>query len=135
MKRFARILAILVLALAMFATPAHAMPYKFRHCPQVKKNGITYVLYKRCAIVRKTPNRETVTIPNTIKVKGKRYCVRAIWDHTFEMTPKLKTVNLKAKNLECIEDPAIFENHNIEVITHDVFTRKWLKRSGVNVIH
>ena len=133
MKRFASIFAILALILTIFTTPAHAMPNKFKNCPTTKQNGITYILYKKCAIVKRTPNRKTVVIPNTIKVKGKKYCVRAIWDNTFERTPKLRVVNLKAKNLECIEDPAIFTNHKIKVITHDKFTYDWLKRGGVNV--
>jgi hypothetical protein len=42
-------------------------------------------------------------------------------------------IDLRAKYLECIEDPAIFDNHRIKVIAHDNSTYKWLKRSGVNV--
>lgn len=133
MKRFISALTVLVLALTMFATPAHALANKFKGCPNVKKDGITYLLYKRCAIVRKTPNQRKVTIPNSIKVGRKRYYVRAIWDHTFESTPKLRVVNLKATDLECIEDPAIFKNPKIKVIAHDRFTYKWLKRGHVNV--
>lgn len=133
MKRLVSALAALVLTLTMFATPAQAIPNKFKGCLEVKKDGITYLLYKRCAIVRKTPNQRKVTIPNSIKVGHKRYHVRAIWDHTFEMTPKLRVVNLKATDLECIEDPAIFKNHKIKVVAHDQFTYKWLKRSHVNV--
>ena len=135
MKRLASIFVTLVLVLAVFVTPAHAIPAKFKGCPTVKQNGITYMLYKRCAIVRKTPNQKRVVIPNTIKVKGKTYGVRAIWDHTFECTPKLRIVDLRATDLECIEDPAIFENHNIKVIAHDTFTYKWLKRNHVNVTY
>lgn len=133
MKRFASILATIAIVLVVFATPAHAMPNKFKNCPQAKQNGITYVLYKRCAIVRKTPNQKRIVIPNTIKVKGKVYCVRSVWDHTFECNSKLRVVDLKAKNLECIEDPAIFVNHKIKVVAHDVSTYKWLKRNHVNV--
>lgn len=133
MKRFASILATITLIFAIFTTPAHAMPVKFRNCPTTKQNGITYILYKKCAIVKHTPNRKTVVIPNTIKVKGKKYCVRSVWDRTFEMTPKLRVVDLRATNLECIEDPAIFDNHNIKVIAHDVLTYKWLKNNHVNV--
>lgn len=133
MKRFASIFVVITLVLAVFTTPAHAIPAKFKGCPTVKQNGITFMLYKRSAIVRKTPNQKRVVIPNTIKVKGKTYCVRSVWDHTFEMTPKLRVVDLKATNLECIEDPAIFDNHNIKVIAHDAFTYKWLKRNHVNV--
>ena len=135
MKRFATILTTIALILAIFVTPAQAMPNKFKDCPQVKQNGITYLLYKECAIVRKTPNRKIVTIPNKIKVNGKKYVVRAIWDHTFEMTPKLRKINLKATSLECIEDPAIFKSRKIKVVAHDSFTYNWLKRNNVNVIY
>lgn len=135
MKRFASILATITLVFAMFTTPAHAIPAKFKECPSVKQNGITFMLYKRCAIVRKTPNQKRVVIPNTIKVKGKTYCVRSVWDHTFECTPKLRVVDLKAINLEAIEDPAIFTNHKIKVIAHDKMTYKWLKRNHVNVTY
>lgn len=133
MKRFASIFVVITLVLAVFTTPAHAIPTKFKGCPTVKQNGITFMLYKRCAIVRKTPNKKRVVIPNMIKVKGKTYRVRSVWDHTFEMTSKLRVVDLKATSLECIEDPAIFDNHNIKVIAHDAFTYKWLKRNHVNV--
>lgn len=134
MKRFTSILATFALIFAIFATPAHAIPTRFKNCPTAKKNGITYILYKKYAIVKRTPNRKTVVIPNTIKVKGKKYHVSSVWEGTFEKTPKLRVVNLKATNLECIEDPAIFDNHNIKVIVHDADTYKWLKRGGVNVI-
>ena len=129
--------AILALAMAItmiFPARALAIPAKFRNCPSVTKDGVTYLLYKRCAIVRKTPNRKTVTIPRTIRVKGKTYGVRAIWDHTFEMTPKLRTVILKA-DVECIEDPAIFTSHRIKVKTNSKDMYKWLKRGGVNVTY
>lgn len=133
-KKLVSIVIAAVLAIsAAFPARAEAIPSKFRNCPSVQQNGITYLLYKNLAIVRKTPNRETVTIPNTIKVRGKKYLVRAIWDHTFEMTPKLRTIKLKATSLECIEDPAIFTNHKIKVVAYDKSTFKWLKRSGVNV--
>lgn len=135
MKRFASILVTLVLVLAVFVTPAHAIPAKFKGYPMVKQEGITYMLYKRCAIVRKTPNQKRVTIPNTIKVKGKTYNVRSVWDRTFECTPKLRVVDLKATDLECIEDPAIFTNRKIKVIAHDKMTYKWLKRNHVNVTY
>ncbi len=133
MKRFISALTTFALVLAVFATPAHAMPNKFKGCPNVKQGDITYMLYQRCAIVRRTPNQKKVVIPNAIKVKGKTYRVRSVWDHTFELTPKLRVVDLKATALEAIEDPAIFTNHKIKVVAHDVATYKWLKRNHVNV--
>ena len=128
-------LAIAAAIIATAAAPAHAeaIPYKFRKCPSVTQNGITYLLYKRCAIVTATPNRRTVTIPHSIKAGGKRYTVRAIWDHTLEMCPKLRRVNLKARDLESIEDPRIFEDRRVLVVAHDKSTSAWLRREGVNV--
>lgn len=113
--------------------PAQAIPRKFRNCPKVSQNGITYLLYQRAAIVTRTPNRQSVTIPDTIRHSGKTYTVRSIWDHTIEMCPKIKRIILKARSLEAIEDPAIFENHSIKVVAYDRSTYAWLKRSGVNV--
>lgn len=133
MKRFASIFATLALILAIFTTPAHAIPRKFKNCPQVKQDGITYLLYDKCAIVTKTPNRYTITIPHKIKAKGKTYTVRSIWEGTFERNKSLRVINLRAKYLECIEDPAIFDNHRIKVNCYDRSTYNWLKRNHVNV--
>lgn len=127
--------AFLSLALGAIVTaatprPAQAIPRKFRGCPRIKQNGIAYLLYKRYAIVARTPNRKSVTIPNSIKLSGKTYVVSAIWDGTFSRTPKLRRIVLKAKNLETIEDPSIFRGR-ISVITYDRSTYRWLKSAGV----
>jgi len=119
-------------ALAVTPEPAEAMPAKFRKCPKVTQNGITYLLYKRCAIVTRTPNRSSITIPHSIRHAGKSYTVRNIWDHTIEECPKIRRIVLKARDLEAIEDPAIFENRRILVICYDRSTYQWLKRSRVN---
>lgn len=134
MKRLVNLIVALTFIFTVFTTPAHAMPNKFKNCPRTKQDGITYILYGNGAIVYQTPKRNTITIPNTIKVKNKTYVVKAIWDRTFELNKSLRIVNLKAKNLECIEDPAIFTNHNIKVNVWDKSTYNWLKRGGVNVI-
>lgn len=120
-------------ALALTPEPAEAIPRKFRKCPKVTQNGIEYLLYHRAAIVTRTPNRRSITIPDTIRHDGARYQVRSIWDHTIEMCPKIRRVILKARSLEAIEDPAIFEDHSIKVVAYDRSTYQWLKRSGVNV--
>ena len=131
-RQFFAALAALA-ALAVTPEPAEAMPRKFRKCPSVTQNGITYLLYQRCAIVTRTPNRASVTIPHSIRHAGHTYLVRSIWDHTIEMCPKTKRVILKARSLEAIEDPAIFEDHSIKVVAYDRSTYQWLKRSSVNV--
>lgn len=95
-------------ALAVIAVtpePAEAMPRKFRRCPTVKQNGITYLLYKRLAIVTKCPARKSVTIPDTIKHSGTRYTVRAIWDGA--ISKQTRRVVIKARHLETIEDARI----------------------------
>ena len=117
---------------AITPRPAEAMPAKFRKCPTVTQNGVTYRLYKRFAIVQATPNRQSVTIPNTIKTGGKSYTVTAIWDRTFSKCPKTQRVILKARHLETIEDPAIFRG-KISVTAYDRATYAWLKRGGVKV--
>lgn len=119
-------------AVAITPRPAEAMAVKFRKCPTVKQNGITYRLYQRYAIVEKTPNRRSVTIPDRIKTGGKTYTVTAIWDGTFSKCPKTKRVILKARHLETIEDPAIFSGR-ISVTAYDRTTYKWLKRGGAKV--
>lgn len=119
-------------AVAITPRPAEAMPAKFRKCPTVEQNGVTYRLYKRYAIVQATPNRKSVTIPNAVKAGGKSYTVSAIWDKTFSRTPKLQRVILKARHLETIEDPAIFSGR-ISVTAYDRTTYKWLKRGGAKV--
>lgn len=120
-------------ALAVTPTEAEATPRKFAKCPKVTQNGIEYLLYKRAAIVTKTPNRASVTIPHSIRHNGKSYIVRSIWDHTIEECPKIRRIVLKARDLEAIEDPAIFEDRRIVVIAYDRSTYTWLKRSRVNV--
>lgn len=126
-------LAVGALAAITAPTPAEAIPRKFRKCPKVTQNGIEYLLYHRAAIVTRTPNRRSITIPDTIRHDGARYQVRSIWDHTIEMCPKIRRVILKARSLEAIEDPAIFDSHRIVVICYDRGTYQWLKRSRVNV--
>lgn len=114
-------------------TNAYAIPNKFKNCPTTKQHSITYLLWKDYAIVTKTPNKKTITIPNKVKTNHKTYIVRNVWDNTLENATKLKTVHLKAKCLEVIEDPIIFQNHKIKVVAYDRGTFKWLKANNVNV--
>lgn len=89
-------------ALAVTPQPAEATPRKFRKCPQVKQNGVRYLLWKRYAIVTKCPARKSVTIPDKIKSSGARYTVRAIWDGA--ICKETRRVVIKARHLETIED-------------------------------
>ena len=67
-----------------------------------------------------------------MKAGGKAYTVTAIWDGTFSKCPETRRVILKARNLETIEDPAIFSG-KISVTAYDRATYAWLKRGGVKV--
>lgn len=114
---------------AAAADPRENWPEAMQGDPTTKQNGITYLLHDS-AIVIETPNRKSVTIPDSIKYEGKRYPVAAIWDGTFSATPKLRRVILKATELETIEDLAIYDG-KIEVICSDRATYEWLKEVGV----
>ena len=133
MKRFGFVLVLAALLCALIPSQADAMPRKFKNCPTTKQDGITYRLWDRCAIVERTPNRKNITIPNSIRYKNKTYRVTAIWDGTFYHNSALRNLNIKATNLECIEDGAIFKRRYIKVTVHDRGTYNWLKRGGVNV--
>lgn len=133
------------LALALFAItapcttqaeedPRANYPYDMRNDPTTEQNGITYLLHEDFAVVIATPNRRTVTIPHAIRYADKRYTVLAIWDGTFSETPKLRRVKLKARNLETIEDPRIFEDASVQVICYDRATYEWLNEVGVNAV-
>ena len=122
--------AFLALAiLALTPSPAQAIPRKYRNCPTTKQNGITYLIYKRYAIVERTPDRKTVTIPDAIKHDGSSYAVSAIWDGTFSKSKKLQKIVLKCRHLESIEDAAIWDNARLTVIVQDKSIYQWLKRT------
>ena len=98
--------------------------------PTTEQNGVVYLLHDQAAIVIETPNRKSITIPDSIRHGRKRYPVAAIWDGTFSATPELQRVILKATELETIEDPAIYDG-KIEVICSDRATYEWLHDVGV----
>lgn len=124
--------ALAAAAIITAATPrtAEAIPAKFRKCPRVVQNGITYRLFECTAIVEKCPARKSVTIPHSIRHAGKAYTVAAIWDGA--ISPKTARVVLKARELETIEDARIWRR-NVTVICGDKSTRAWLKRGGAKV--
>ena len=132
MKRIKLIVLATLTILALTATTAHAIPKKFKNCPSTKQDGITYLLYRDAAIVTKVPNRRVLTIPYSIRARGRRYKVTSIWEHTFECVPSLRTIYLRA-DVEAIEDPRIFRDRRVEVRTNIWANYTWLKRSRVNV--
>lgn len=132
MKRLVKFMALFAILTALLVpTEALAIPKKFKDCPTTRQDGVTYLLYKSHAIVTKTPNQKKVTVPYSVKYKGKKYAVKAIWDGTFSKNGKLKQVDLKC-DLETIEDPAIFDR-GIKVTVHHKSMYKWLKAEGVKV--
>lgn len=128
-RQFFAIAAAAIITAATSHT-AQAIPYKFRKCPRVVQNGVTFRLYQRAAIVEKCPARKSVTIPHSIRHAGKAYTVAAIWDGAIQ--PQTARVVLKARELETIEDARIWRR-KVTVICTDRATREWLRRGGAKV--
>lgn len=124
-------LAIGAIATAATPRPAEAKPAKFRKCETVTQNGITYLLYKRWAIVTKCAARKSITIPDSIKAGGRRYTVRNVWDGA--ISGKTKRITLKARHLESVEDAAVWQRCDLAIICSDRATHKWLKSSSARV--
>lgn len=77
-------------------TPAPKAPAQFT----VKEKGVTYTckMWKKGLTITKiTTKKSTITIPTTLKVKGKRYKVLQFNKNVFKGCKKLKTVKLRAK--------------------------------------
>lgn len=77
-------------------TPAPKAPSQFT----VKEKGVTYTckMWKKGLTITKiTTKKSTITIPTTLKVKGKRYKVLQFNKNVFKGCKKLKTVKLRAK--------------------------------------
>lgn len=135
MKRatLAIVAALLTLLVALTPVDAHAVPKKWRNAPSVTQSGVTYRYRDKVAVVTKVPNRKEVTIPAFIKVNGKRYQVRAIWDDALWGAKKLRKLTIHA-DLESIEDPAIWDRRpRIKVVATVPGVYSWLKRTGVSV--
>ena len=132
MKRIYKLTIIaLLVALVSVAIPAraYAIPKRWRDAPTVTQDGATYRYRDGVAVVTKLPNRKEVTVPYSIKAKGKTYAVRAIWDGA--IGSKTKKITLHA-NLDTCEDERLWSKQ-IKVRATDASTYKWLKRTGANV--
>ena len=115
---------IAALVLAITPDPAEAMPVQFAKCPTVKQNGITYRLYRSFAIVTKCAPRKSVTIPDDIRVNGKRYTVDNIWNGA--ISRKTTRLVIKARHLDGIENRDIWHRRDLRIICKDEATRKWI---------
>ena len=126
-----KLIAIILIVLAIFPTTANAEPLNRRGKPRVTKDGVTYVLIDDCAAVTKVANKKTVTIPKYVTHKGRKYEVLSIDEGTLSKCPKLKTVYLKAELEECC-DRTLFKRDGRKVTIHvyDWGTYCWLTRKG-----
>ena len=128
MKRIYKLTIIaLLVALAAIPARAYAIPKRWRDAPSITQDGATYRYRDGVAVVTKLPNRKEVTVPYSIKAKGKTYAVRAIWDGA--IGKKTTSIRLKA-NLDTCEDGRLWK---VKVTCYDKATYKWLKSTGARV--
>lgn len=106
------------------------MAKKFRNCPSTTQGNVTYLIYKDLAIVTKTKGKNVV-VPYSIKYKGKRCKVRAIWDGALGNNKRLRKIDLQA-NLETCEDITLFKRdcRKVRITVHRTGDYKWLTRKG-----
>lgn len=129
-----------LITLLIAATPAHAMPRKFRNRPTATVAGIAYLSAPRdcdkggtpVAIVTAVPrDARNLTIPATVRIKGRTHKVTTIWDGTLSRARGLKTVTIKAR-LDAAEDPTLFfrDGRRVRIRATDGSTYNWLRRAG-----
>ena len=124
MRRF---LAVFVICAAIFAALSPAAYADSRIIGYHKANGYTYALYpKGEAALAKAPARRTVVVPKTISHKGRMYKVHCIHDGAIKRATK--TVDIRSMLRDGCECAAIFDRHNLTIITHAKANYQWLKR-------
>lgn len=128
MKKILLVLAI-VLSVLHPAT-AEAMPVRWRKSPVTTQQGVTYRVDKGDAVVVKTKGKN-VTIPYSIRYKGKRYVVRAIWDGALKKNKALRKLNLRAY-LETCEDFTLFkkDSRRVVIVVYRADDYRWITRKG-----
>lgn len=106
------------------------MPVRWRNSPVVTQQGVTYRVNRGDAVVIKTKGKN-VTIPYSIKYKGKRYFVRAIWDGALKKNKALRKVNLRAY-LETCEDDSLFvrDSRRVVIVVYRADDYRWITRKG-----
>ena len=127
-RDFLAVIAVAIITAAVTPAEAQAMPKKFRGCRSVTQNGVTYLLYKRSAIVTKCPSRASVTIPDSIKHEGSSYIVASIWDGAISRSTTRLVI--KSKHLETIEDGAVWDRKSLTVIVQDRSVYQWITSTG-----
>lgn len=118
-----------IVALAILATPAHAIPRAWKSAPTFTRAGVTYRVKGRVAVVTKTTGK-SVTIPSEVSYKGKHYEVKAIWAGACKGAKKI-TIHA---DLETIETPRLWQKGvRVNVTRKGMY--QWLKRTGVKDLH
>ena len=125
MKRIIRVLTIALVIVTILATPAHALPNRWKGTPKFTRAGVTYRVKDHDAVVVKTKGKR-VTIPAEIKYRGKFYEVRAIWPGALK---GVRSMTIHA-DLECCEDARLWRIP-VKVTRKGMY--KWLRRTGANV--
>lgn len=125
MKRI-RILAITLVMVAIFATPAHALPNYWKGTMKFARAGVTYRVKGHDAVVVKTKGRK-VTIPAKVKYHGKTYRVRCIWSDALKGA---KVVTIHGTLRDGCESARIWKVR-VRVTNRSVY--EWLRQSGADV--
>lgn len=125
MKRI-RILAIALVMVAIFATPAHALTDYWKGTPKFTRAGVTYRVKGHDAVVVKTKGRK-VTIPAKVTYKGKTYRIRCIWDGALKGA---KAVTIHGSLRDGCESARLWKV-KVRVTNRDVY--EWLHRTGATV--
>jgi hypothetical protein len=130
MKRVKRVFTIIAFAVALAAvlpSTAHAAPCDFT--ATTTSDGITYAVAPRlrAAAVKRVTSKKAVTIPATVKYRGRTYKVRAIWDGA--IPKQVRRVNLRAV-LDTCEDERLW-HVDVRATNRGVF--EWLRATGAHV--
>ena len=135
-------LAALIAALAVAVPTSHALQAANSDAlapnavKAIKHKGDTYMLYRGnvAALHHVKHGKRTLTVPNSIMVKGKRYTVVAVHELQLFERNDVQSVKIKARHLETVEEPALFKDWRIchhkqlRVAIADKQTRKWLDK-------
>lgn len=124
---FAILFTVAVALAAVLPSAAYAAPRDFTDT--FKVDAITYAVAPklRAAAVVKMPKRANVTVPAEVRVGGRWYKVRAIWDHSIPKTIKRITIHA---DLETAEDARLWRV-DVRATRRGVY--RWLRATGAHV--
>lgn len=121
-----RVLAIVLVLMTIFATPAYALPNRWKGTPKFTRAGITYRVKGHDAVVARTRGKR-VTIPAKVTYKGKVYRVRCIWPDALKGA---KVVTIHGSLRDGCESARLWKV-KVRVTNRDVY--KWLHQTGADV--